>query len=45
MWFHGVAASGNCYKVRMLLEAPDLPYEWREVDMMHGGMQPPSFYG
>lgn len=40
---HGVAASGNCYKVRLLLEQLGLPYEWREVDMMHGGTHAPEY--
>ena len=28
---HGMSASGNCHKVRMVLEALKLPYAWHEV--------------
>jgi len=39
----GVAVSGNCYKVRLLLEQLALPYEWIEVDMMGGETRTPDF--
>ncbi len=29
---YGMSASGNCHKVRMVLEALKLPYEWTEID-------------
>ena len=30
----GTASSGNCHKVRMALDILQLPYEWREIDIM-----------
>ncbi len=33
---HGLSSSGNCYKVRLVLEQLILPYVWHEVDMMAG---------
>jgi len=39
----GVSISGNCYKVRLVLEQLALPYEWVEVDMMAGGTHTPDF--
>jgi glutathione S-transferase len=32
---HGMSTSGNCHKVRMVLEALKLPYAWNEVDTRH----------
>lgn len=29
---YGMSASGNCHKVRMVLEALKLPYQWTEID-------------
>jgi glutathione S-transferase len=40
---HGVASSGNCYKVRLALEQLELPYVWHEVDMMNGGTRTDAF--
>ena len=40
---HGVASSGNCYKVRLALEQLNLPYAWHEVDMMHGATRTETF--
>lgn len=40
---HGVASSGNCYKVRLLLEQLGLPYQWHEVDMLHGATREAPF--
>jgi glutathione S-transferase len=40
---YGVAASGNCYKVRLALEQLNLPYAWHEVDMMNGATRTDSF--
>ena len=40
---HGVSASGNCYKVRLVLEQLGLPYVWHEVDMMNGATRTDSF--
>ena len=39
----GVYESGNCYKVRLLLEQLGLPYAWTEVDILHGGSHTPEF--
>ncbi|MEO8740764.1 MAG: glutathione S-transferase family protein [Casimicrobiaceae bacterium] len=40
---HGMSTSGNCHKVRMVLEALGQPYEWREVDTRHGTTRTPEF--
>jgi glutathione S-transferase len=40
---YGVAASGNCYKVRLALEQLNLPYAWHEVDMMNGATRTDTF--
>ena len=39
----GVAASGNCHKVRMTLEHLGVPYTWHEIDFMNGGTRRPDF--
>jgi glutathione S-transferase len=39
----GVYESGNCYKVRLLLEQLGLPYEWVEIDILHGGSRTSEF--
>lgn len=39
----GMSVSGNCHKVRMLLEHLQLPYEWVEVDTLHGETRTPQF--
>lgn len=41
---HGVASSGNCYKVRLVLEQLGLPYVWHEVDMMNGATHTDAFH-
>jgi glutathione S-transferase len=33
---HGMSDSGNCYKVRLLLEQLHAPYRWVEVDTLKG---------
>ena len=33
---HGMSVSGNCHKVRMVLEALAIPYTWNEVDSRDG---------
>jgi glutathione S-transferase len=38
-----MSASGNCHKVRMALEALALPYEWTEIDSVHGQTRTPDF--
>jgi len=39
----GMSASGNCYKIKLLLEMLDAPYAWREVDVLNGGSRAPEF--
>jgi len=33
---YGMAASGNCHKVRMALDILKIPYRWHEVDVIAG---------
>jgi glutathione S-transferase len=40
---HGVSASGNCHKVRLVLEQLGQPYVWHEVDMMNGATRTDEF--
>jgi glutathione S-transferase len=40
---HGMSASGNCYKVRLLLEQLGVPYRWHEVDTLGGETRTPQF--
>ena len=40
---HGMSASGNCYKVRLLLEQLGQPYAWHEVDVLGGATRAPAF--
>lgn len=40
---HGMSASGNCHKVRAILELTGQSYEWIEVDMMAGAHRRPEF--
>jgi glutathione S-transferase len=40
---YGMAASGNCHKVRVTLDVLGLPYQWNEVDMLSGGTRTPEF--
>jgi glutathione S-transferase len=40
---HGMSASGNCHKVRMVLESLGLPYEWTEIDPGRGQTRTPEF--
>jgi len=40
---YGMSASGNCHKVRMVLEALALPYDWTETDTTKGDTRTPSF--
>jgi glutathione S-transferase len=39
----GMAASGNCHKVRIVLDHLGLPYRWTEVDLMKGETRTPQF--
>ncbi len=40
---YGMSASGNCHKVRMVLEALRLPYSWTEIDPGRGQTRTPEF--
>jgi glutathione S-transferase len=40
---YGMAMSGNCYKLRLLLEQLGRDYRWVEVDSAHGGTRTPEF--
>jgi glutathione S-transferase len=40
---HGFSPSGNCHKVRLLLEQLGREYAWVEVDSAHGGTRTPEF--
>jgi glutathione S-transferase len=38
-----MSGSGNCHKVRMVLEALGLPYEWTEIDTLRGDTRTAQF--
>jgi glutathione S-transferase len=38
-----MTASGNCHKVKLLLEQLQVPYRWEEVDIMQGTTRQPAF--
>ncbi|WP_312708547.1 glutathione S-transferase family protein [Stenotrophomonas sp.] len=40
---HGMSVSGNCHKVRLLLEQLGSRYRWVEVDSAHGQTHTPEF--
>lgn len=40
---YGMKASGNCFKVRLLLEQLGLPYRWVEVDSARGETRTPEY--
>ena len=40
---YGMSTSGNCYKVRLLLEQLPLAYEWIEIDVRTGVTRQPEF--
>ena len=40
---YGMSLSGNCYKVKLLLQQLEQPYVWQEVDVMAGATQQPAF--
>ncbi len=40
---YGTSASGNCHKVRMVLDITGQPYAWREIDIMQGETRTPEF--
>ena len=40
---YGTSASGNCHKVRMVLDITGTPYAWREVDILQAATRSPEF--
>ena len=40
---HGMAVSGNCHKVKLILELLGEPYEWHEVNTMKAETRTPQF--
>ena len=40
---HGFSPSGNCHKVRLLLEQLGRPYRWVETDSSRGATRTPEF--
>ena len=40
---HGYSPSGNCHKLRLLLEQLDRPYRWVEVDITQGATRSPEY--
>jgi len=40
---HGYSSSGNCHKLRLLLEQLGRPYRWIEVDIATGATRTPAF--
>jgi glutathione S-transferase len=40
---YGMKASGNCYKLQLLLEQLGRPYRWVEVDSVSGETRTPEF--
>ena len=43
MRVYGMSGSGNCHKVRMVLEALRLPYQWTEIDTVRGDTRTAQF--
>lgn len=39
----GMSLSGNCHKVRMVLDHLSLPYEWKETDILKGASRTAEF--
>ncbi len=40
---YGMSSSGNCYKVKLLLEQLGQPYAWEEIDIMQGSTRTADF--
>lgn len=40
---YGTAASGNCHKVKMVLDVTGCAHAWREIDLMKGETRTPNF--
>ncbi|MBD1389097.1 glutathione S-transferase family protein [Neiella sp. HB171785] len=43
MIVYGDTASGNCYKIKLLLSFLNIEHEWRHVDILAGECQRPAF--
>ncbi|MDX1714164.1 MAG: glutathione S-transferase N-terminal domain-containing protein, partial [Halomonas venusta] len=43
MILHDYRPSGNGYKVRLLLNLLDRPYDYRHYDIVHGETRTPAF--
>jgi glutathione S-transferase len=43
MRVYGMSTSGNCHKVRMVLDALRLPYQWTEIDTVRGDTRTTQF--
>lgn len=39
----GMSDSGNCYKVKLLLEQLQAQYQWEELDVLNGATKTPAF--
>lgn len=40
---YGLSASGNCHKVKLLLEQLEIPYQWQEIDILQDESQTDDF--
>jgi len=40
---YGDMQSGNCYKIKLLLNHLDMPHEWQHVDIMKGESRTPAY--
>ena len=40
---YGMSSSGNCYKIKLLLEQLGRPYVWEEIDIMQGTTRTTDF--
>ncbi|AZE56513.1 Glutathione S-transferase [Pseudomonas synxantha] len=40
---YGDYKSGNCYKVKLMLNLLGIPYEWVDIDILKGDTQTPAF--
>ena len=40
---HGYSPSGNCHKLRLLLEQLGRPYRWNEIDIARGQTRTPAY--
>ncbi|WP_111976785.1 glutathione S-transferase family protein [Algibacillus agarilyticus] len=43
MHIYGDIQSGNCYKIKLLVEFLGLPYQWHHVDILNGATQTLEF--